>query len=56
MSIWSFIEINSFIKAIGGFVEFGGIVVVIFQINSVVFLWYLDWFVYLAIALADLAV
>lgn len=56
MSIGPFVEINSIIESVGGLVEFGSIVVVVFEIDPIVFLGNLYGFVDLAVALADFAV
>ena len=56
MSIGSLVEINSIIESVGGLVEFGSIVVVVFEIDPIVFLGNLYGFVDLPVALADFAV
>ena len=55
MRIRSFIVINSFVKAIGCLIKLGSIVVVVFEVDSVMLLRDLNGFVDLSVALADLA-
>lgn len=56
VSIGSLVKINGVVESIGGLVEFGCVVVVVLEIDTIVLLGNLYGFVYLAVALADFAV